>query len=107
MTVRKDYSRYKCSTLLRLAPKSRGAFRVLSNRAVEWDTCAVGDAAAKLNMTGVELCDQDPTAQLFTLGMAFYRHVTARDFAAAKRTMAAIAQRVKAVVGQKKKKKTA
>lgn len=92
------YADMKCSVLVELAPKNKYASRALTDRAANWMTCAVGDAAAKLKMSPYALIEHDKDGTLWSLGHLFADNCVDNDWIGAKQTMRRIAERVKQVV---------
>ena len=97
------YSQLQCKDLLELAPRDKKAYEVLENRANEWQTCAVGDAARKLRVSALDLVNFD--RQLDKLGIQFMYDIVDRNFKKAKITMNKIEKRVPGVVLKWKRKK--
>lgn len=97
------YKDMLCSDLIKLAPENKRAASILCCRARKWTTCAVGEAAYKLKMSPYNLMDLDRTNRIEELGLEFVTQCARSNWADAKKTITAIAKRVKQVVKKIKK----
>lgn len=111
--TQKQVRKLHCLALLDRAATDEVAAGELYRRANNWETCAIGEQAAKLNVNPHDLYQADPKREhvntmwpetrLETLGMQFYRQVQKCQYGYAKRTYHTIARRVKLLFGTKAK----